>query len=331
MQDKLFIKGFTYGWCSKRGEYRTPEAFDSMTRLKDNTGSEWIALSFWTYQDRFYSTDISFDYGFTVTDRDIEIAVKNAHDMGLKVCLKPVVNLRDGVWRAHVNFPEPEFEGSKYDYWNKWFSSYTNFMSHYAELAEEFKCEMLCIGCEMVGTERKVDHWAKLIEKIRKIYSGPIIYNANHGSEDGVEWFDLVDIIGTSAYYPVGSKPGDSEANMVSNWLKVKGDIERLHLKFGKQVVFMEIGCRSAHGCAMMPWDFTHTDLPFDEEEQANFYNSVMKVFWDEPWFSGFFWWDWMANLYDIKDAKKDKGFNIYGKKAGDILKDWYSKKSTIV
>lgn len=326
MSEKLFIKGFTYGWSASRGNYRQSWALDSMRKLKE-TGSEWIALSFYTYQDTFSSTKIPFDYGYTVTDRDIERAIKNAHEMGLKVCLKPVVNSKDGVWRAEIDFPDQPNDGTGKTYWDQWFESYTNFICHYAELAEELGCEMFCIGCEMVASQRKVKHWENLIARVREIYTGPIIYNANHGSEDEVAWFDKVDIIGTSAYYRVGTKPGDSEENMIQNWLKVKERIRKLHEKFQKPIVFMEIGCRSAHGCSMMPWDFMHRDLPFDEDEQANFYSSVMKVFWDEPWFSGFFWWDWSTRLYDIKDAKANKGFDIYGKKAEDILRKWYKEK----
>lgn len=86
----------------------------------------------------------------------------------------------------------------------------------------------------------------------------------------------------------------------------------------------MEIGCRSAEGCATMPWDFEQIELPFHQEEQNNFYRSVMEAFWDEPWFAGFFWWDWSTNLYPLEEAKLDKGFDIYGKKAEQTLKEWY-------
>ena len=318
---ELFIKGMTYGWNSSRGAYKTPEAVDSLQKLKE-TGSEWIALSFYTYQRTIFSTDIPFDYGYTVTDTDIIFAVKEANKLGLKVCLKPVVNSKDGLWRARIGFPE-----EAHDYWNKWFQSYTQFILHYAELAEELGVEMFCIGCEMVGTESQTKHWQHLIDEVRKVYSGPIVYNANHGKEEGIEWFDKVDIIGTSAYYPVGERPNDSEESMLANWEKVKGRIENLHKRFNKPILFMEIGCRSAEGCAMMPWDFEHRDLPFNEEEQANFYSSVMKAFWDEPWFAGFFWWDWSTELYPLEEAQSNRGFDIYGKKAEKILKDWYKNK----
>ncbi|MFC3341492.1 glycosyl hydrolase family 53 [Paenibacillus abyssi] len=322
--ERLFIRGMTWGWGSKRGDYRTEAAADSMRRLKE-TGSEWIALSFWTWQETVHSTQIPFDYGYTVTDRDIEAAVREARQNGLKICLKPVVNSHDGIWRAHIGFPEEESGGPSY--WDRWFESYTNFLVHYAELAEELGCEMFCVGCEMLKTESQTARWTNTIARVREVYSGPLIYNANHGKEEGVAWFDQVDVIGTSAYYPVGSVPGDTEENMIAKWLPVREKMERLHRKFNKPVVFMEIGCRSAHGCATMPWDYMHRGLPYDEEEQANFYSSVLKVFWDQPWFGGFFWWDWSVNLYPLSEAKTNRGFDIYGKRAGEILTEWYTSR----
>lgn len=321
-RNNLFIKGMTYGWNSSRGAYRQPYALDSLRKLKE-TGSDWIALSFYTYQSNVYSTEIPFDYGHTMTDRDIEHAVKQAKALGLKVCLKPVVNSADGIWRAHIGFPEEE---AAQPYWEAWFRSYGNFMCHYAELAEDLGCDMLCIGCEMIRTESKTEHWIALIGRIRQLYGGPLTYNANHGKEEGIEWFDRVDLIGTSAYYPVATRPGDSEEAMIANWLPVKEKMSELHAKFGKPIAFMEIGCRSALGCAAMPWDFSHTELPFSEEEQANFYSSVLKVFWEEPWFAGFFWWDWSVKLYPLHSAVSDVGFDIYGKKAERVLKEWYGK-----
>jgi hypothetical protein len=325
MADRMFIKGMTWGWNSKRGDYQTPNAVNSLTKLKEN-GCDWVALSFSTRQNHVHSTSIPFDYGYTMTDRDLEFAIREAKRLELKICLKPVVNSADGIWRAHIGFPEEESEMNSY--WDQWFTSYTNFLVHYAELAEELGCEMFCVGCEMVKTESQIARWTKTIARVREAYSGPLIYNANHGKEEGVAWFDQVDYIGTSAYYPVGSVLDDSEAKMIANWLPIREKMERLHKKFGKPVIFMEIGCRSALGCSSMPWDFRHTDLPFSEEEQANFYSSVMKVFWEEPWFGGFFWWDWSVNLYSIEEAKQNRGFDVYGKKAGQLLKDWYTTKS---
>ena len=319
MDDIGFIKGFTFGWTAKKGEYRTAETIDSLDKLKE-TGTKWIALSFDIKQKDFHSTEISFDYGYTVTDREITFVIEQAHKRGMQVCLKPVINLKNELWRARINFPD-----EANSHWDSWFQSYTNFITHYAEIAEETNCKMLCIGCEMLGTERKEKHWRKVIEAIRNVYSGFITYNANHGKEDHVKWFDAVDIIGTSAYYPVATLSDSSEETMLMAWEAAKGHLYNLHKQYNKQILFMEIGCRSANGCSTMPWD-SYTDLSFNEDEQARFYNTALKAFWNEPWFSGFFWWDWKHHLYHLEDAKKDKDFSIYGKKAELIIKQWYSK-----
>ena len=319
-QERIFIKGFTYGYNGRRGMYRLPEAALSRERMAA-LGGDWAALAFVVMQDSFSSTRIRPDYRFTVTDKDITAAISHLHSLGLKVCMKPMVNCMDGVWRARISFPEPEWGNQ--DYWGEWFSSYTAFLCHYAEIAEDTGCEMFCAGCEMLGTEHKAEQWRKTIEAVRQIYRGPLVYNTNHGKEQGVAWWDAVDYIGTSAYYPVAKEPGASMESMQKEWDKHKKDLAALSQHLGKQIIFMEIGCRSAKGCAMMPYDFSHREFPYDEDEQAHFYESCFRSLWDEPWFAGFFWWDWPTVLR-WHDA--DTGFSIAGKKAEQIVKEWYKR-----
>lgn len=321
----MFIKGFTYGYQAKRGAYRTERAIDSQDRLFD-IGVNWMCLAFPIMQEKYNSTKILYDYRNTITDKDITFAINRAHERGVKVCLKPMINSKDGIWRALIDFPDSDM-WDRDIYWGEWFEHYTAFMVHYAELAEETGCEMLCIGCEMSGTERKESYWRELIKQVKEVYSGSLVYNTNHGRENTVAWFDSVDYIGTSAYFKVGKVPGDSKENMVNEWKKVAVEMKKLSEKLGKQVIFMEIGCRSAKGCAMMPWDFTHTEFERSEDEQANFYDSCLTALYDEEWFAGAFWWDWSTEIYSTKEeASKDEGFNIHMKKAEDILREWYKK-----
>ncbi|MBQ7775674.1 MAG: glycosyl hydrolase family 53 [Lachnospiraceae bacterium] len=319
------IKGFTYGYDAKRGDFRTEGGIKSQELLYQ-TGINWVCLTVVCQQETAHSTNIEFDFGRTCSDRDIMAAVERAHNNNIKVCLKPMVNCKDGVWRAYINFADSDFAG-KDPYWDKWFKSYGDYMKYYAELAEETGCEMLCIGCEMCGTERKETHWRKLIAEIREIYSGKLIYNTNHGHEDDVKWFDAVDYVGTSAYFPVAEAGGATLEMMQERWARIRQEMYKVYEKWNKQIVFIEIGCRSAHGCAAMPWDFSHKDLPHDEEEQANFYESCLSTFAKEEWFGGVFWWDWSTYIYDTKEeAAKENGFNIHLKKAEDVLKKWYAE-----
>lgn len=321
----MWIKGFTYGWRSRRGIYRTERAIKSQNLLFD-IGINWMCLAFHIDQKGFSSTEIYFDYRYSITDKDIVFAITRAHERGIKICLKPVINCTDGMWRAQIDFPDCDMMGKDH-YWSEWFEHYTAFLCHYAEIAQDTGCEMFCIGCEMSGTERKEAYWRKLIKKIREIYTGPIVYNTNHGNEEDIKWFDAVDYIGTSAYYKVGKVPGDTKENMLAKWNEVGKGMKKLSERLGKQVIFMEIGCRSAKGCAMMPWDFTHKEFVRNEEEQADFYESCLTAFHNEAWFAGVFWWDWDTEVYDTADeAKVNTDFDIHLKKAEEIVKQWYSK-----
>lgn len=319
------IKGFTYGYLAKHGVLLSEEGFKSRERLFE-TGINWMCLAFAMNQDTYCSTEIRFDFSKSVSDYELVRTIEHAHNRGIKVCLKPMVNCSDGMWRARIDFPDDSFAGENH-YWNDWFDSYTGFMLYYAEIAERTGCEMLCIGCEMCGTERKTSFWRTLISKIRNVYHGPLVYNTNHGRENTIEWWDAVDYIGTSAYYPVRRSDTSDKASMIEEWKKISKDLEEVSKRFGKNIIFMEIGCRSAKGCAAMPWDFQHRELPVDEREQADFYDSCLSVFFDKSWMSGIFWWDWSPVIYSsVEEAHDDKGFNIYLKKAEGIIRKWYKQ-----
>lgn len=319
------IKGFTYGYNATKGMYNSKEGLFSQNALME-TGINWVCLAFPVNQKTFSSTEIYFDFRYNISDLEIIETINRFHQNNIKVCLKPMINSSDGVWRALIDFPDETMMGEDF-YWKRWFEFYQAFLEHYAKIAEYTKCEMFCIGCEMLGTERKEKLWRETIAKIRNIYSGPLVYNTNHGKEEVAQWYDAIDYLGTSAYYPVENAPGASLEEMTQEWEKIAKNLETISKKIGKKIIFMEIGCRSALGCAQIPWDFIHKEFPYSEEEQARFYESSLKVMSNQDWFMGYFWWDWSTWIYKTKEeAKKDRGFNIYLKQTEEVIKKWWKK-----
>lgn len=313
----LPMKGYSYGFMARRGQYKDSRAFDSLARLRE-TGTQWIAFCMTVVQDTWHSTDIRFDYARTPTDQEILASLAEAKRLGFKVCFKPIVNLGDHIWRARISFPA---EG---DMWRRWFDSYQAFLVHYAELAARAGCEMFCLGCEMLGTEHRETEWRETVAKVRTVFPGLLTYNTNHHKEENVAWWDAVDIMGTSAYYAVADGPGAGKEAMMERWAPVRDRLAGLATKYRKPIAFMEVGIRSAAGCAAMPWDFLHRDFPHDEDEQANFYDSCLETFKDQDWFAGWFWWDWPAMVYPREQGKSDNGFCIHGKKAEEVLARHY-------
>lgn len=319
--ERLFCKGYTWGWCAKRGDFQSPEGVYSMERLHSN-GLDWICITVNAYQETFASTRIFPLFQLTQSDDDVIFAIKKAKSLGMRVCLKPVVNCLDRAWRAKINFPDEETH-----YWDDWFRSYTNFMTYYAEMAEKTGCEMLCTGCEMAGMDSQAERCVELIKKVRKIYGGIIMHNINHGDELKFPWLSAVDVIGISGYYRVSTPDDHSSEQMLKVWNEKKAVMEAAHKLYNRPIMFAEIGVRNEQGCTEYPWDFhNRPEKPIDEDEQARFYETALETFWDVPWFSGFFWWDWRAKLPSPESANKDRDFGIYMKKAESVLKKWYTR-----
>lgn len=316
---RLFCKGYTWGFYARKGDYTTPEAEFSMKRLKAD-GADWVCIAVCAFQDTFASTEIKHIYGRMPSDMEVIHAIRMAKSLGLKVCLKPMVNCLDQVWRARIGFPQ---EGG---YWEKWFRSYFSFMLYYAEIAQAEGCEMLCTGCEMTCMDMQEKFCRQLIEEVRKVYTGIVMHNVNHGQEYTAKWLDCVDVVGISGYYPVTTADDLSKEKMISSWKKVKDKLKEVSEYYKKPVMFAEIGVRNEKGCSRYPWDFKMPYVEDAQQEQADFYDSVMEVFWDEPWFSGFFWWDWKAVLPQGEFIERNRDFGVYGKLAENVLKKWYLK-----
>ena len=170
----------TWGWTGVRGTWAGPAAAASiaeMTKLNVN----WTAIAFAAVQEMPQSTEIPYWSEPTVSDEEIRWAIREAKSHGIKVCLKPVVNVGNGTWRAHIGFFDQNTPGEPS--WGEWFASYGKFIAYYAAIAEEEGCEMFCIGCEMVQTDKREQEWRDLIALVRTLYSGPITYNCDKYQE----------------------------------------------------------------------------------------------------------------------------------------------------
>ena len=314
------MRGMSYGYFANRGEIVSEKGKESREEMY-KLGLNWVCLTVVNYQETYHSTKIYADHLRTPSDHDIEEFVRDAHSRGVAVCLKPMVHSEDNVWRAHIGFPDLNMDDFN-AYWQPWFESYKNFILHYAELAQRLGVEMLCIGCEMLGTEHRIYDWKYIIQEIKRVYRGALVYNTNHDHEEDQEWFNELDFLGTSAYYPVGVN-GTDYKSMVKEWEKVRERLDTIAEKNGKRFIFMEIGCRSVRDASKHPWDFTE-NLPYNESEQLTFYKSCMDVFYDDPHFAGVFWWDWPTTLPNTIN----KDFYIYEKETEKYLKSFYKLNS---
>lgn len=303
-----FVSGMTWGWTGVRGTWTTPAAAASLDAMVDH-GVTWTALSYAALQTTAFSTEIPFRDEPTVTEDEIVHAIRAAHDRGLKVCLKPVVNVADGTWRAFIGFFDWDVPGEPS--WTEWFASYREFILDAARIAQAEGCAMLCIGCEMVRADGQETHWRDLVRAVREVYSGLVTYNCDKYQEDRVGWWDAVDVISSSGYYPIDA------------WQENLDRIEAVVAASGKPFVFLEAGCPSRENSPMRPNDWALKGAP-SGQAQLDYYRVMFDACAEREWMSGFFLWDWPAELYDPDVADRNDDYCPYGKPAGEFLRERY-------
>jgi hypothetical protein len=300
-------------------EYGYPAATDSRRTLAA-TGAGWAGLLVTWYMDTKSSSTIAAHRDQSNDDDVVRRAIDELHGLGLKVMLKPHVDVRDGTWRAQITPADPD----------RWFQSYTAFMDHYVAIAAEKNVAMLCIGTELASMSgsRYAGEWGSLVARTRGRYAGLLTYAAN-GVEPAdeftsVSFWNKVDLLGADVYTPLTDKTSPTRAELVAGWRRNRyghdmvAAFSNVQRAYGKPFIFTEIGYRSGDGTNRTPWDWG-ASMTADPAEQADCYAAMYEVFSREAWMHGPFWWAW-----DVKaPAAGDTGYNPRGKPAEDVLRLW--------
>ena len=164
------------------------------------TAADFVILAPVGLQEHAHSEEICYTSSATFSDEELINMIRYAKSKRIRVALKPTVSCKNGVWRAYISFFEKDVPCEPK--WENWFASYTEFQTHYAKIAEAEQCDLFIAGCEMVMTEHRSEEWRNVIAAIRNYYHGPVSYNTDKYQEENVTWWDCVDMISSSGYYP---------------------------------------------------------------------------------------------------------------------------------
>ncbi|MBU1128898.1 MAG: FecR domain-containing protein, partial [Candidatus Omnitrophica bacterium] len=303
------------------GKYSGLESGISIPEMAKETNASWVNLVTTWYQGDSHSTKIYRRHDKTPTDTSLTSAIQKMQRLGMHIMLSPHLNLETystGTWRGEIGFTDNEN-------WDAWFESYSAFVLHYAQMAEDLGLEIFNIGTELsMTTTQRPDKWIGLIARIREVYSGRLVYTANWFEEyENIRFWGHLDYAGISAYFPLSRKDKPSYFEIKNGWKPWLEKIEAWQKTHGKPVIFPEIGYRSAAGSAKIPW--AHRSMSeIDLRQQYNCYKATFETFWGKPWFYGFYWWTWRTN--PRIGGKYNRGFTPHEKPAGSLIKTWYLK-----
>ena len=303
------INGITFAPFAMKGAFENEKAFKSADIMIERTGTDFVMLTPVGLQENAHSETISWEE--TLSDEELIKMIDYFHSKGVRVALKPTVNCKDGTWRAHIAFFDKDVVCEPK--WSNWFKSYSEFQCYYANIAQKTKCEMFVAGCEMVMSEHRTEEWRQVLSDIKKVYSGPVSYNTDKYQEDNVEFWDAVDVISSSGYYPI------------DDWERQLDRIEAVVKKYNKPFFFAETGCMSSKGSSNVPnnWELRGT---IDLEEQAAWYEVMFDAISKRDWVEGTCLWSWTYDLYNEEDAKNSFDYDLFGKPSEKVVKKYYSK-----
>lgn len=249
--------------------------------------------------------------GSTPTDKKLGHMIDRARAAKLAVLVFPIIDIRERKpfeWRGTIRPGD----------WGAWWGEYSQFILHYARIAAKHDVEMLAVGSELVSTEHMRDRWAELIRNVRAIYRGQLLYSANWDHYKPVRFWDLVDVVGLTAYYRLTDDRNATAAQMLERWTTIRDELVSWSRSVGRPLVFTEVGYPSLDGGAVDPWDYTQRTKA-DPEEQYRAYVAFTRAWTRVPELRGVFFWDWYG-----EGGPQNKHYTPRGKPAETVIRRWF-------
>jgi hypothetical protein len=253
-------------------------------------------------------------------DESVIHSIRTAQNLGMTVMLKPQIWLRGG-WPGDIRMKSEEDVQAFFEHYYRW-------IRHYALMAEHLEVPVFCIGTEL--RQMTVGHesvWVEMIRRLRKLYSGRLVYAANwHGEFDRLTFWRCLDYIGVNSYYPLSGKNDPSEEELREGFRHAIDQIRIIYDRYEKPVLMTEIGFTSTPA----PWREPHEPgrrKTVNLQDQVRAYEIAFEGLSKETdWIRGVYWWKWPSDLGH--GGSHHTGFTPNGKPAEEVVRKWYGNDS---
>eukprot|EP00170_Pyropia_yezoensis_P006592 contig_26904_g6613 len=261
---------------------------------------------------------------YSTSDDGLVEGMRYIQSQGMQVFFKPNLDLRTGEWRATIP-ASPEF-----------FSIYKDWIVGRAVLAEAEGATVFSIGTEMNGAQTDEDAWRDIIQAVRGVYGGTLVYSANHDAYRDVKFWDALDMIGIDAYFPLtdNDEREPSKRAMEKKWASLGKDIASFRdseVLTDKRVMFAEAGYQSATGATTASGHEAGSNQGNEQLEvnvklQAEAYSALLGMMGSHrfKWWEGAFFWNW-----EVSPRANEAEFNSWtpqGKPALEVMTEYYEE-----
>ena len=351
-REATFVKGFEFS-ANYLPSWQ-PRYLSALQNIQ-SIGANWAFLTpTWSYTSQNPPV-LQAAAGKNPLWMDITQTIQQAHAVKLSTAVfpQPLFPGPAGLWWRQSN--------RDFSWWKVWFEEYTQFILHYAVLAETSKAEAFVMGGDWVSPALplgKLDdgspsgvpqdaeiRWRNLLVEVRARYKGKILWavSSSSGSAAPPAFLDAVDAV----YVILNAKLVDANQSAAVKDLEaalsnqLDGDIAGLHNRFQKDIL-LGVDYPSIDGAAnaciplaqaeekaptcmdaslLAPGAADIPDIAVNLQAQVDIYNAVFSAVNTRDWIKGV-----ISTRFYVPAALQDKSASVHGKPAFDVVWYWFSR-----
>jgi len=292
-RDRALSRGPSSGGDKQRGValglFAEDVSFSYASQLAEVValGATHVSLIVPIYQSDVRAHDITLHTRFSPTLALLADTIRLARRDGLEVMVFPILRLvtaRPGEWRATLAPADP----------SEWFRRYADVLGDLAAVANLTGAARFVVGSELSSLDGDVDRWRALLERIRGVFKGTLVYSANWDHFRDARLLDLVDEDGVTGNFSLraDSRAPADEPALEQGWRRIESDLATWHAGRRHPLVLTELGYRSRAGSTAAPWDEGNGGT-VDLDEQRRAFESFRRVWTASPLLDGVYIWNW--------------------------------------
>lgn len=257
----------------------------------------------------------------TPTDAALQLAGRHARGLGLKVAVAFHQEASNGQWRGSFC---PNNRAA-------WFSNYQSQLVKVGRVLQgehvnEFVIggEMPCLTVDAQGVANAT-RWRSVIRSVRAVYGGRLAYSAQrdagdkYSELDRITFWDALDVIGVSAYYPLVVSGSPTVSTLRQRWNAIATrSFEPVSVRWHKPLLLTEVGYRSIRDARLAPWDYRR-QAALDLAEQARDYEALLGFVKSNSVVAGVHLWSWSPDPHG--GGMTDTGYSPQGKPAETMMR----------
>jgi len=210
----------------------------------------------------------------------------------------------------------------------RWFRTYGDRLVELAQYSQAVGLDRFIAGSELTSMYLFHDAWRSVIARVRDVFSGHVTVSAMVGTHPTILFWDALDSIGISAYFPLAPTAGMRHQKVLeAAWRAHLAHLLAFALAWQRPLMFVELGYPNTEVAAQRPWDWDFAAHRTDEDLQRRCFEAFRRVFGNSTRL-------WAVQLWGLSnptiDGSQPKNFSPMGKAAEPVVRRIFAQRRTL-